>query len=115
MEIVGVAGDVAVEGRKRRGYYGHGTKESTDVVLAVTMVVAGESRTFLQAGWPDGENWKTKIGCLSNLFNRGCSSITIFCWQRCPRGELTRKARKLCAGRPSLEDCCGGRDYDWRK
>ena len=33
MAIVGVAGDVAVEGRKRRGYYGHGTKERFDAVL----------------------------------------------------------------------------------
>ena len=50
MEIVGVAGDVAVEGRKRRGYYGHGTKESTDAVLAVTMAVAGGSMLDARMG-----------------------------------------------------------------
>ena len=63
-------GDVAVEGRKRRGDYGHGhgTKERFDA--------------------NDGRNrgiWDVPAGCmagwgLSDLSNRGCSSITILCW-----------------------------------
>ena len=61
--------DVAFEGRKRRGYYGHGTKERFDAVLVVTVAVTGGSGT---------ENWKTEIGCLSNLSDRSCSSVTIF-------------------------------------
>ena len=87
MAIVGVAEDVAVEDRKRPGAMDMDDvdmdmqrKKRVDVVLVVTMAVTGESGTFLQAGWPDGENWKTKIGCLSNLSNRGCSSLIIFCW-----------------------------------
>ena len=43
MAIVGVVGDVAVEGRKGRGYYGHGTKERVDAVLVITVAVTGES------------------------------------------------------------------------
>ena len=89
MAIVDVAGDVAVEGRKRRGDYGHGhaTKKRLGVVLAVTMA----SGTFQQAGWPDGENWKT--GCLSDLSDRGCSSSV-------GRGVPGRKAKAAQSAKP---------------
>ena len=78
MAIVGIERDVAVKGRKRRGDYGHSLERRRESTL--TMAVTGESGTFLQAGWSDGENWKTKVGGLSDLSNRGCSSITILCW-----------------------------------
>ena len=111
MAIVGVAGDVAVEGCKRRGYYGHGTKERVDAVLVITMAVTGGSRTFplLQAGWPD-ENWKTEINYLLDLSNRGCSSITLLLEVSPERTE--DEGEEGCAGHPSLEI---GLDYDWWK
>ena len=54
MAIVGVAGDVVVEGCKRRGYYGHGKKERVGVVLVITVTITGESGVFLLPGWMAG-------------------------------------------------------------
>ena len=89
MAIVDVVGDVAVNGRKRRGDCGHGhaTKKRLGVVLAVTTA----SGTFQQAGWPDGENWKT--GCLSDLSDRGCSSSV-------GRGVPGRKTKAAQSAKP---------------
>ena len=85
MAIVGVAGDVAVEDRKRRRHYGCGTKERFGAVLVITVAVNGESETV---------HWKTKIGWLSDLSDRGS-----YCFIRGVPGEgLTMKGRRLYTG-----------------
>ena len=67
-------------------------------------------RSCRQAGWGELEDQDRLLVRLVQswlLFSYHIPLVEVPTWRTDDEGE------EACAGRPSLEECCGGRDYDW--